>query len=106
MTGKGQEPYIFVLDRYPLKGLTSILVGGTLVVAFVMLNVAPGEEEEVREQVSAVEGVEEVHVVYGIYDMVIKVAADAIADIKDIVTRKIRTLPEVRSTLTMIVVEK
>ena len=77
-----------------------------MVVAFVMLNVAPGKEETVREQVSAVEGVEEVHVVYGIYDMVVKVAADAIADIKDIVTRMIRTLPEVRSTLTMIVVEK
>ncbi|MFQ5951018.1 MAG: Lrp/AsnC ligand binding domain-containing protein [Candidatus Geothermarchaeales archaeon] len=77
-----------------------------MVVAFVMINVAPGEEETVRERVHQVEGVEEVHVVYGIYDMVVKVTAGAIRDIKDIVTRRIRTLPEVRSTLTMIVVEE
>jgi DNA-binding Lrp family transcriptional regulator len=77
-----------------------------MVSAFVMVNVSPGEETSVRDELRAVEGVEEVHVVYGIYDIVAKIEAAGIGEIKDVVTETVRTLPDVRSTLTMIVVEE
>ncbi|MEM4034011.1 MAG: Lrp/AsnC ligand binding domain-containing protein, partial [Sulfolobales archaeon] len=49
--------------------------------------------------------VTEVYVVYGVYDLVVKVSASTTEELKDIISSKIRKLPNVRSTLTMIVVE-
>lgn len=47
----------------------------------------------------------EVHIVYGVYDIVAKIEADTLDKLKDFVTNTVRKLPRVRSTLTMIVVE-
>jgi DNA-binding Lrp family transcriptional regulator len=46
-----------------------------------------------------------VYIVYGTYDIVVKVEAEALEKIRDIVTNKIRRLPDIRTTVTMIVVE-
>jgi DNA-binding Lrp family transcriptional regulator len=80
------------------------LVGLSL--AFVLLNVEPGGEDEVKDTLSKLEGVLEYHTVYGTYDMVVKLTADSMDEIKKVVTGKIRKLDKVRSTLTMLVVEK
>ena len=74
-----------------------------MALAFVLLNVEPGTEEEVRDTVSKIEEVEEVHLVYGTYDLVLKLSADTMDEVKKAVTGKIRRLDEVRSTLTMLV---
>ena len=74
-----------------------------MALAFVLLNVEPGTEEEVRDTVSKIEEVEEVHLVYGTYDLVLKLSADTMDEVKKAVTGKIRKLDEVRSTLTMLV---
>ena len=74
-----------------------------MALAFVLLNVDPGTEEEVRDTVSKIEEVEEAHLVYGTYDMVLKLRADTMDEVKKAVTGKIRKLDEVRSTLTMLV---
>ena len=74
-----------------------------MALAFVLLNVEPGTEEEVRDTVSKIEEVEEAHLVYGTYDLVLKLSADTMDEVKKAVTGKIRKLDEVRSTLTMLV---
>ncbi len=74
-----------------------------MALAFVLLNVEPGTEEEVRDTVSKIEEVEEAHLVYGTYDLVLKLRADTMDEVKKAVTGKIRKLDEVRSTLTMLV---
>ena len=74
-----------------------------MALAFVLLNVDPGMEEEVRDTVSKIEEVEEAHLVYGTYDLVLKLRADTMDEVKKAVTGKIRRLDEVRSTLTMLV---
>ncbi|MFQ5872142.1 MAG: Lrp/AsnC family transcriptional regulator [Candidatus Geothermarchaeales archaeon] len=74
-----------------------------MALAFVLLNVEPGTEEEVRHTVSKIEEVEEAHLVYGTYDLVLKLRADTLDEVKKAVTGKIRKLDEVRSTLTMLV---
>jgi len=48
----------------------------------------------------------EAYVVYGVYDIVVKVRANTIDELKDIVTPQVRRLDKVRSTLTMIVTEE
>ncbi len=74
--------------------------------AFVLLNVEAGSEDEVLKQVKALGFVEEVYVSYGVYDLIIKVKADTMDELKDDVTHKIRALKQVRSTLTLIMIEE
>ncbi|MEM0453502.1 MAG: Lrp/AsnC ligand binding domain-containing protein [Sulfolobales archaeon] len=73
--------------------------------AIVLVNTDIGSEEEVLNLLSNIEGVTEAYVVYGVYDLVIKVNAPTTEELKDIISSKIRKIPKVRSTLTMIVVE-
>ncbi len=73
--------------------------------AIVLINTDIGAEEEVLSELDRIEGVTEAYVVYGVYDIVVKVQAPSMDKLKEIVTTRIRRLPKVRSTLTMIVVE-
>lgn len=73
--------------------------------AIVLLNTDIGSEDEVLEQLSRIDGVVEASVVYGVYDVVVKVRARTIEELKEIITNRIRKLSRVKSTLTMIVVE-
>ncbi len=74
--------------------------------AFVLINTEIGAEGEVLKQLRGIEGVEEAHAVYGVYDIVAKVKAETMDKLKEIVTWNIRRLDKVRSTLTMIVIEE
>jgi len=74
--------------------------------AFVLINVESGTEEEVVSELKKVKGVEEAYYSYGVYDIISKVKADSMEKLKDMVTREIRTLDHVRSTLTLIMMEE
>jgi len=74
-------------------------------VAFVLINAEIGGEEEVLKEIKKVEGVEEAHTVYGVYDIIAKIKAETMDKLKEVVTWHIRRINKVRSTLTMIVVE-
>ncbi len=76
-----------------------------MTLAFVLINAEIGSEDEVLKQMKSVSYVKEAYVVYGVYDIVAKVEAESMDKLKEIVTWKIRRLDNVRSTLTMIVVE-
>jgi len=70
--------------------------------AFVLVNTEIGSENEVLTALKKVDGVQEAHSVYGVYDIVAKIQAESIDKLKEIVTWHIRRLDKVRSTLTMI----
>jgi DNA-binding Lrp family transcriptional regulator len=74
--------------------------------AFVLINVESGSEDEVLNELKKIEGVEEAYFSYGVYDLVTKIKADTMEHLKDMVTRKIRALSKVRSTLTLIMMEE
>ncbi|MHA2408125.1 MAG: Lrp/AsnC family transcriptional regulator [Candidatus Ranarchaeia archaeon] len=74
--------------------------------AYVLFNVSSGLEDEVIKEVSSVEGVQEAYVSYGVYDLVVKVKADSMEKLKELVTHRLRTIDNVRSTLTIILVEE
>jgi len=48
----------------------------------------------------------EIFPVYGVYDVVAKIRADSMDKLKEIVTWKVRSLDEVRSTITMLILEE
>jgi len=73
-------------------------------VAFVLINTDLGADAEVGEALRKIDEVKEVYGVYGVYDIVVRIEADTLERLKDTISSKIRTLDNVKSTLTMIVV--
>ncbi|UCE12846.1 MAG: Lrp/AsnC ligand binding domain-containing protein [Candidatus Heimdallarchaeota archaeon] len=73
--------------------------------AFVLVNAEIGSEDEVLEDLKTTKGVVGAWIVYGVYDIVAKIEAETMDELKEIITTNIRGLENVRSTLTMIVVE-
>jgi DNA-binding Lrp family transcriptional regulator len=74
--------------------------------AFVLINVESGSEDEVLNELKTIEGVDEAYFSYGVYDLITKIKADSMDKLKELVTRRIRTLSKVRSTLTLIMMEE
>ena len=73
--------------------------------AFVLINVELGKEEDLLKVLRGMKGIKEAYFVYGPHDIVAKIEAEDSETLKNIVTFKIRGLNEVRSTLTMTVIE-
>lgn len=65
-----------------------------------------GSEDEVLNELKKVEGIEEAYFSYGVYDLITKIRADTMDRLKELVSRRIRTLGKVRSTLTLIMMEE
>jgi len=74
-------------------------------VAFVLINTDLGEGEGVEKALKEIPEVQNVYGVYGVYDYVVRLEADTMQELKEVITTKIRRLSHVRSTLTMIVVD-
>jgi DNA-binding Lrp family transcriptional regulator len=73
--------------------------------AFVLMNAELGSEDSLVNELKKMEGVKEVYQVYGVYDIVAQVEAEAMEKVKETITWKLRKLNGVKSTLTMIVME-
>jgi DNA-binding Lrp family transcriptional regulator len=73
-------------------------------IAFVLVNTNLGADAEVGDALRKVDEVKEVYGVYGVYDIVVRIEAETLDQLKETISSKIRTLENVRSTLTMIVV--
>jgi DNA-binding Lrp family transcriptional regulator len=70
--------------------------------AYVLIDSEIGGESEVVEQLKAMKEVVEVSVVYGVYDVIVKLEAESMESLKELITSKVRHLNKVRSTMTMI----
>jgi len=73
--------------------------------AFLLINVESGFEDTVLKELKNIRGVEEAYYSYGVYDLITKIKAETMEQLKDMVTKQVRTLPKVRSTLTLIMIE-
>jgi len=65
-----------------------------------------GAETRVMDELIKIPEVKEVYIVYGTYDIVAKIEADSLEKIREVITDKIRSLKDIRTTVTMIVVEE
>lgn len=74
-----------------------------MTIAYVLINSETGAEEQVLRDLKALPEVKEAYVVYGVYDIIIKVEGETSEDLKNIIASKIRRILKIRSTLTMIV---
>lgn len=74
-------------------------------IAYVLVNSDPEAEEELMEDLIKIEGVTEVHSVYGIYDFIVKVEAKSLEELKNTITWKVRRLSKIKASVTMIVAQ-
>jgi DNA-binding Lrp family transcriptional regulator len=73
-----------------------------MIKAYVLVVTNPGETRNVVAAVSAVEGVVELHEVMGPYDIVIEIEVESLKDVPPILSDKIRSVPGIESTTSLV----
>ncbi|MCS7108576.1 MAG: Lrp/AsnC ligand binding domain-containing protein [Sulfolobales archaeon] len=71
------------------------------IVAYILVRVNLGREYELLEQINKIPNIDEVRIVYGEYDMIIKVKVNTLFELDKIVTH-VRRLNGVITTTTLI----
>jgi len=71
--------------------------------AFVLFKVSSGSEREICKKLVEFDDVLEASIIYGEYDLLAKVTAQDLGQLEEFLTEKIRTMPSIVLTSTMIV---
>ncbi len=74
--------------------------------AYVLLNTEIGAENQVVSELKKIDGIEEAHNLYGVYDIIANVKADSMEKLKYIITKRIEKVGNINSKLTMIITDK
>ncbi len=70
--------------------------------AYVLFSVNSGSEERAIRELRAMPEVQEAFVCYGTFDLMVKIKTDSMDQMKELVSHRLRTISDVRSTLTLI----
>jgi len=73
--------------------------------AFILINANLGTESALVSKLKKMPHVKQAYFVYGVYDVIAEVEAETMEQLKEVIAGSIRGLDEVRSTLTMVVIE-
>ncbi|WP_148682313.1 Lrp/AsnC family transcriptional regulator [Pyrobaculum neutrophilum] len=74
-----------------------------MVEAFVFVNTEIGAEDEVMEALVKIPEVKEAMIVYGPYDLVVRISTDTAENLRKLITEKIRKMSKIKSTTTLII---
>jgi DNA-binding Lrp family transcriptional regulator len=72
--------------------------------ALVLLNTAIGSETDVLRELRKIANIEEALLVYGVYDIILRIESSSMNELKQTVTWKIRKMDYVTATQTMILI--
>ena len=76
-----------------------------MVRAYVMIKAHTGEADRLREEMTAIEGIERAHIVAGDVDLIAVVDVDSPAAVKDVAATHIQNIEGVADTQTYIAME-
>jgi len=82
---------------------TQFRVSFMTVKAYVLLKVSSGSEREICKKIVELDGVMEANIIYGEFDLIAKVTAENLEQLEQFLTERIRTIPSIVLTSTMIV---
>ena len=74
-------------------------------IAIVLITTELGAENDVINDLKKIDGVIEAFAVYGVYDVIAKLKAKSMVNLREIILRCIRKSEKIRSTLTAIEIE-
>ena len=69
--------------------------------AYVVMTCELGSETNIIESLKKIEGVKETHGILGLYDLIAHIELDSENEIRETVTKIIRKIPNIKSTMTM-----
>lgn len=96
-----------MMDKGVIRGFTVVPDHAKLgepVTAFILVSFLPNNavsQRELAQKIAAIEGVQEVHVISGEHDILLKVRGESMESIGSLVIDKLRAIPGVGRTLTM-----
>jgi DNA-binding Lrp family transcriptional regulator len=73
-----------------------------MTVAYVLAKVEAGKDEEVLKEIRKISGVNQAVPTYGMYDLHVEVAFDTMEGLDRFIFEKIRRIPGIRETITLI----
>ena len=76
-----------------------------MVLAYILITVNPGSESEVANEIIKYEQVKNTHLLFGEYDLIVKAKSTSEPALKTFILNKIRKIPNVLSTRTLIVAD-
>ena len=76
------------------------------ILAYVLITVQSGGEKEVLKRISNLKEIIEANLVVGEYDAVVKVKVEDISELDTFLTDKLRALPDIFLTTTMIITKE
>jgi DNA-binding Lrp family transcriptional regulator len=74
--------------------------------AYVLVNCIAGVEEKIINEIAKISDVREVRGTYGVYDIFVKVKSADMETLNQTVTSRIRKIPGITSTMTLVVIEE
>jgi len=74
--------------------------------AYVLFSCESGSDNYIVSNLKTIETVREAHGTFGTYDVIAKMESDSEDKLKEIITKKIRRIPKIRATLTLMTFEK
>jgi DNA-binding Lrp family transcriptional regulator len=76
-----------------------------MVSAMVLVRIDNADQSKVLESIKQLKGVEEAHALWGIYDLMVKITANSIERLKEIIRTNLRQMVGVVNTLTLMVIQ-
>jgi DNA-binding Lrp family transcriptional regulator len=74
--------------------------------AYIFVNCTLGSEEKIIAEISKVPDVKEVRGTYGVHDVFLKIKSDFIETMNHTIKNKIRKIPGITSTVTLLVIDE
>jgi DNA-binding Lrp family transcriptional regulator len=74
-----------------------------MVQAYILFYITPGSEDQVLKDAKLIDGVQEAYFSYGVYGLIMKVNAASMDDLKQLISYRLRTISNVKSTLTLLI---
>ncbi|MDH3340416.1 MAG: Lrp/AsnC ligand binding domain-containing protein [Nitrosopumilus sp.] len=73
--------------------------------AFVLINCDLGKEKDLISDLNEIKNVRESHGTWGAYDIIAEVESETAESLRETITWKIRKMPAIRATLTLMAIE-
>jgi DNA-binding Lrp family transcriptional regulator len=73
--------------------------------AYILGQISPNTEKATVDQLNNINGVQEAHIVFGKFDIIAKISADTEEILNTIILDKVRQIPELVKTQTLLVAE-
>jgi DNA-binding Lrp family transcriptional regulator len=86
--------------------LIGMMLGQNLTQAYVVIHTEKGEEYPTLKNLSHIPEVKEADVVFGFYDVICKVVATDEKIMENVITKAIRSLPHIESSMTLNIIKE